>query len=422
MGVSSFRSCFLAVISIGTVALAAAPRQTTVAPAGTATLTGVLLAGSPARAVRRATVRVIGATGTSTRLAGTGDDGRFVFGALPAGSYTLSATKPGYITTFHGAKRPGHGPGVPIAIADGARVDVTLEILPGAAITGTITDALGNPTLGVPVVAVDLSPTRAAPPARVVTDDRGMYRIFGLAPGDYLISAIPRLVPTSVSRGLGGGETVGVTEAEVRWARGLGALGPLPPPGRLVAYAPIYYPGIADAAAAERVSLKVGEERSGVGMSIRVVPVATIAGTLIDGDGQPIASATVQLHPRRRDGPSPVDALVSSGALVLPRATVSAPAFSIAGVAPGEYTIVARTGSGQRGAPPPDPAGPGPLWSVTDLSVDGNDQPNLVLRLLPGLKLSGSIVFERTSQAPPQDLSSARPDSGAVGLEPSARH
>src|SRR5262245_10814084 len=122
-----------------------------------------------------------------------------------------------------------------------------------------------------------------------------------------------------------------------------------------------------------------------------------------DASGQPMLSASVVLYPRRRDEQSPADALVSSGALTLPRAIVTPGAFSIPGVAPGEYTIVARSGSSSRGAPPP----PGPvLWCITDLTVvDGHDETDLVLRLAPGLKLSGTIAFEHTTLTPPADMS-----------------
>ena len=70
--------------------------------------------------------------------------------------------------------------------------------------------------------------------------------------------------------------------------------------------------------------------------------------------------------PKRGEQPSPVDGLVSSGALTMPRATVSAGGFVFSGVAPGQYTLIARTGSGQRGlvnAPP----GPPTEWGVIDL-------------------------------------------------------
>jgi hypothetical protein len=102
----------------------------------------------------------------------------------------------------------------------------------------------------------------------------------------------------------------------------------------------------------------------------------------------------VSLIPKRGDRPSPVDALVASGALVLPRAIVSSSGFTFTGVSPGQYTLVARTGSGQRGAVATEAATP-TLWSVTDLTVDGADRDNLTLRLVPGLTVTGRVVFER---------------------------
>ena len=79
---------------------------------------------------------------------------------------------------------------------------------------------------------------------------------------------------------------------------------------------------------------------------------------------------------------------MSSGALTLPRATVSASGFSIAGVAPGEYTIVATTASGGRRTAPASESTA--LWALSDLTVDGHDQTTLALQLAPGLKLSGT--------------------------------
>jgi hypothetical protein len=392
------------------------------APAGqsknTAVLSGRVVTDTDApRPVRRATVRLAGA-GTTTRLVGTDDEGKFRFEALPAGTFTLSATKPGYVPTFHGSKHPGRGPGVRIAVADGGRVDVTVRIVPGAAITGLVADALGRPAPAIPVAAVAVRAGDAAP-ARTTTDDRGIYRIYGLAPGEYLVSALPRLMVAS-ARGTVPAEPIAVTDEEVQWARRAiegrapGQGPPMPAPGRAVAYAPVYYPGTTDAAAAARVSVGVGEERGGIDMALRVVPMSRIAGSLMDAGGQPLAvSAAVSLHPRRREQASAADTLVSSGALALPRAAVSGSTFSIAGVAPGEYTLFARTGGsrGRVGAPPPGES----LWSVTDLLVDGFDQTDLALHLLPGLKLTGSIAFERSTLAPPADLSGMELSLAASG-------
>ena len=382
-------------------------------PAASGVITGVILTDTATpQPVRRAAVRLSGDTSATRRLAGTDDQGRFVFDRLPAGRFTLSATKAGFVQAFHGSTRPGRGPGVPVAVADGQTVDVAIKLLPGGVITGLITDARGMAAPGVTVAAVDTRPAGpTALPMRVVTDDRGMYRVFGLAPGEYLISALPQLVPSLAGRGLLPGAAVtAVTDADVQWAKTLGvatapvgagaAGGPVAPP-RPVAYAPVFYPGTTDAAAASTVRLAGGEERAGVDMSLRIVALARLAGTIVDGNGQPVTSATVSLVPKRGDQPSPVDALVSSGALALPRAAVSASGFVFSGVAPGQYTLVARTGSGQRGVAVAE-AGSPTLWSVLDLTVDGADRTDLALRLLPGLRVAGRYLFERGT-APPAD-------------------
>jgi hypothetical protein len=284
-------------------------------------------------------------------------------------------------------------------------VDVALTIAAGAVITGAITDARGRavPDMPIAIVAVG-APGARATPVRGVTDDRGVYRLFGLAPGDYLVSALPR--PGAADAGRSGGATIDVlatTDADVRSARAGGASGDAPR-RRPVAYAPVFYPGTTDAASAATVAVDVGEERAGVSFALRIVPTARIAGTLVGPDAQPVTSASVAIYPRRRDRPSPADALISSGALTLPRATVSASGFSIAGVVPGEYTIVATTATGGRRTAPA-PSESTALWAVSDLTVDGRDQTTLALQLAPGLKLSGAIAFERTSPlAPPSDL------------------
>src|SRR3982751_1387554 len=142
--------------------------------ADTGVLQGLVITNTPApRPVRRATVRLSGA-GPTTRLVGTDDEGRFLFDGLPAGSFTLSVTKPGYVQTFYGSKHPGRGPGLLIALAAGGGAGVPVKILPGAAITGVLTDVAGRPAPSVPVMAVALRATPATPPASATTDDRGV--------------------------------------------------------------------------------------------------------------------------------------------------------------------------------------------------------------------------------------------------------
>src|SRR5262249_26765850 len=88
---------------------------------GTASIDGTLVAIDSGRPVRRARVSLTSAAGTSVGQSVTTDDlGVFTFKDLPAGAYTLTASKPGYLDSIYGQRRPGTGrPGTPIQLADG---------------------------------------------------------------------------------------------------------------------------------------------------------------------------------------------------------------------------------------------------------------------------------------------------------------
>jgi hypothetical protein len=405
--------------------------QAVAAPAGTGIVTGVILSDTnDPQPIRRAAVRLSGDSGTSSRIVGTDDDGRFVFDQLRAGRFTLSASKAGFVQTFHGSTQPGRGPGVPVAVTDGARVEVSIRMLPGAAIAGIITDAHGNPAPGTTVMVVDTRASGAGigrsggpfrPADRVVTDDRGAFRVFGLAPGEYLVSALPNLLPFSrFGAGTGNTQVTAVTDADVASAKAgvagatAGAGGGPPGPTRPVAYAPIFYPGTTDAAAAATIRVSTGEERVGVNLVLQIVTLARLSGTIADRTGNAVTNASVLLVPKRGDRPTPADALVASGAALMPRATVSASGFVFLGVAPGQYTLIARTGGGQRGLATAGPGDP-TQWSVMDLSVDGNDRSDLALRLQPGLKVTGRLTFDGAS---PQPKDSAAINLSFVAINP----
>ncbi|HXU39504.1 MAG TPA: carboxypeptidase regulatory-like domain-containing protein [Blastocatellia bacterium] len=123
-------------------------------------------------------------------------DGKFEISGLRPGAYTMSATAPGYVLSDQDSKtfyRPGD--------------TVTLTLVKGGVITGKVTNSSGDPLVGATVRAIrvkgtDDKPQRAASgimgqmtEAMSVllgpykTDDRGIYRIYGLAPGTYQIAA-----------------------------------------------------------------------------------------------------------------------------------------------------------------------------------------------------------------------------------------
>ena len=107
--------------------------------------------------LRRAQVTVFAAaeTGLSQRHGATTDgDGKWEITDLPAGRYTVSASKAGYVTIQYGQRRPFEQ-GTPVVVADAAtveRLDVTLQR--GAVIAGRILDEFGEPVAQIGVQAM----------------------------------------------------------------------------------------------------------------------------------------------------------------------------------------------------------------------------------------------------------------------------
>jgi protocatechuate 3,4-dioxygenase beta subunit len=255
------------------------------------------------------------------------------------------------------------------------------------------------------------------------TDDRGAYRFFGLPPGDYVVSAQPRTL-TNV-------EVRQTSAAELQWAErrirggGAGAGGATtvqdPAPSQTMTYAPVYFPNVLNRANATVVTLGVGQERSSVDLHMPFVPTAHVDGIVTGIDGQPARGVQLMLFGDDDSGPNGAlgDAerlatMLEMGLVSGSGTTTTAPdgSFSIVGVVPGTYTLVARTGvPAGRGA---DPAAPTQItWAADEIRVDGHDIKGLALRLAPGQKLGGRVVFEGASQptAPVRGSITARPVS-----------
>ena len=164
---------------------------------GTGRIKGRLLTADTGTPVRRAQVRISG-TDIMPKTAITDDEGRYEFRDLPAGRFTLSATKAGYVTVNYGQTRPFE-PGKPIELGEAQVLDKADITMPrGSAISGRIIDEFGEPIADAQVTrdALDVGRTASAgcsrPAARRTTNDLGQYRIYGLPPGDYFVSATLR--------------------------------------------------------------------------------------------------------------------------------------------------------------------------------------------------------------------------------------
>ena len=410
----------LAVVALVSFVLQQPRDSTTSVATGTGRLSGTVVADdAPAAPIRGAIVTVSGEGISLVRSVIADDNGRFAIAGLPAGRFSLTAAKPAYITTFFGAKRPGQA-GVTIALAASQDMaGLTLRMPRGAVVTGTVVDGAGIPVRDIEVRASRLGGAVTPTPAAAVvplpaTDERGVYRIFGLAPGEYLVAAIPS---TASGRGDVGMQPVAEVDAVLQRLQERSrsaSISARPPAGRAqtapeantptFAFVPVFFPGTALSSEAQPIRLAAGEERSGVDVVLKLVPAATIEGTVVGPGGVP-ASVALTLTPLDRQ-------LAVSG---LPSGTVPALTlppdpngrFRVSSVPPGRYTITARSTSeanpgargglrvGGGGPMQPSAAGsPAPLWAMAEVNVNGANVTDVALVLQPPLRFSGRLVFD----------------------------
>jgi hypothetical protein len=370
---------------------------------GSAIVSGAVISDEAKPApIRRArvTIRSEGDAWSAT----TDDDGRFVVRGLPAGRYTLEATKPAWLATSYGAARAGR-PGTPVVIAGGARVEgLTIRMSRGAVIAGTITDRSGQAMPGVGVSAMrftfsEMTGERTlvrAGAVAAVSDDQGAYRIYGLSAGDYVVVATYRSGPPTALMDL-----QRVTDEDVRRTiAGAGTPRLASTPGAaatLVGFAPVYHPSAIDVSRATTLTIAAAEERTGINVAIDPVPTARVLVRVSVPPNGNAASLQVYLVPHQSASPG-------AAAMSVGRRDAEG-RFAYQGVTPGSYTVIARAAPVSAGGAAA-PAGRGrgavaPLtfYATTDLTIDGRDV-DVSLELREGMVVRGRVVFDDAAVAP----------------------
>lgn len=376
--------------------------------AGTLVVGQVIDAGS-GRPVAGAIVGISGPpgpNGLSLPRVLTGNDGRFVFRDLRRGQHTITATKPGYAEGAHGRNRAG-GPSAPLILNDNERVgDIVIRLWKYAAISGSVADESGELMVGVQVRAFRRSVVggrrRYISSSAATTDDRGLYRIGSLLPGDYIVATIPRqiAVPLSLYRNRTPGaapgnplvglgvlapvDTPGFAVLEAGNAGivlGRGAVIPPPgPSGRLFVYPTTFHPSTTSGGAGAVITVRSGAEYSNADLQLTPVPTANVSGLVYGPDG-PVKRAALRLVP--------ANTTELASELDLPMTlTDEGGAFTLPAVPSGEYTIRLSRGGGDVNQ------SYGPLWLDAPITVGIEDIEGLTLTAGSGLRVSGRVEFE----------------------------
>ena len=384
------------------------------ATAGNALLAGTVVNDLTGHPLRRVSVSISGVESGLRVTAVTDDSGSFSFADLPADRYNVTAAKPGFVNFTYGAKRPGR-PGATLALVnEQQKRDLRLKLQPGGVLTGTIRDSAGEPMPGARVVVLRSSfgfdtgertlTIAAGSGLGSATDDRGVYRLYGLPPDDYFVVVTAGDVIRSEI------ELRETTSAEIEWAERLlhapaGSMASgSPEQGRAIDYAPVFFPGVYRQDEATAISLKEGEERAGVDVSVRWTPTARISGSVASPDGT--LPTNMQITIMAHDT---VPGVAFSG---FGHAQVAADGtFASAGLLPGDYTVAVRPAPDARSGPltPAMSA----LFGVAVVSVNGADTTTTIT-LQSGVTVSGRLVFSGDSIKPPTDLTKVRVSLNAV--------
>lgn len=390
-------------------------------PSGTAVIDGTVLtpSGRPAPGAR---VMLSGPGTAGSRVVTTDDLGRFAFTGLAAGRYLLNASKPGYLAVSYGQRRI-RAPGGGIRVADGERRSLSIQLPRGGVITGMVLDEHGEPLPNVHVRALRAALNGARFPqfGGASTDDRGIYRIHSLEPGEYAVCASHRDGPSdrqrlqmeidalreATERGNAPSPELLRKQLAGRMAELKAQLAQSDPPS---GYSPVCHPGTSTAASGTLIPVAAGEERVGVDLQMFRVPVARIEGMVVmppeaagQGDGPPDVQVTL------------VNADETSAAFDTQGARVSRDGrFTFFDIPAGQYRVIARTMGRIMALRMLGPQartraaqGPPALWAAADVSVAGENVSGVVLQLQRGVSISGQLVFEGSRQ-PPSDLSRLR--------------
>ena len=281
----------------------------------------------------------------------TDTEGKFVAENLDPGFYTARAYIPGYTAV----SEPAYGSAEPRYYRPGEHVVITMT--KGGVITGTVKDANGDPVIAVPVRAVLVRDLDGRPPSDQGsffygqprhTDDRGIYRIYSLRPGNYTVSV------------------GGVNEQFY---------------GRMSPYAgdaPTYHPSATRDDATE-VTVQNGQEVTGVDIRHRSERGRTISGKVSGAPPSDVASnyniSIALIHAASG---------MNESFTGLP-GNSNDRSFSLDGVADGDYEITARL---------QDRKGVGLASTPQRVTVRGADVTGLNITLAPLASISGRVTLE----------------------------
>src|SRR5262245_18891738 len=286
----------------------------------------------------------------------TDAEGRYKFTDLAAGGYLVTAHAPAYVMQSERRRRRDSGKGVNIAENENLE-NVDLSLMRGGVVTGKVTDEDGRPVIAesVTIFRLDQQGKRVEtdsfdPFGREETDDQGIFRIFGIEAGRYLVAA-------------------GSSPEEINTRMG-------------AFYRRTYHPDTTDESKAKVIEVTPGGESENVDIRIaRPTKGYTASGRVIDAEsGRPVPGVMIHygILKETRNSTSAMFNLVNWP-------TNSAGEFRLEGLSPNNYKVgVANLENSEFYA------------DQVDFEIASGDVTGLEIKLSRGASISGVAVVEGT--------------------------
>jgi protocatechuate 3,4-dioxygenase beta subunit len=287
---------------------------------------------------------------TRPRYRGTTDQtGSYRITNIPPGTYTITPAAPSLAFDKEITSNA-------IVVSEGETIeDVDFSMVPGGVITGKVTDADGRPLIDayISLMPVDAVVINVRNTDNIRTDDRGIYRAYGLREGKYKVS--------------------------------VGQTGFLP--GNAIAsYSETYYPSVTDAEKATVIEVTEGSEITNIDIVLgRALPTFKVRGRILDAEtGKPIPNVKYGVYRSHGD---------SGGASSVGRNVTNVNGeFMFDNVQPGKYSVfIVPEESGVRA-------------DSVSFEVLDHDIADLVIRAGKSASLSGVVVFEGVGEIKPNSL------------------
>jgi hypothetical protein len=324
--------------------------------------------------------------------------GRFYFRNVPLGEIVVTAEKVGYFNGGYGQRRASGMP-LPFSLPFGQAIpNMRIELYRGGVITGSILDAAGEPAVGIRVVALRRQflggEWKYGAADGADTDDRGVYRIFGLMPGEYLI-------------------TVPSADITVPAGRSPPVPTPLDEDSPASTFPTMFYAGTEQRLLSQSIVLRSGDVRYAADFTLPLIRTHRVVGRLT-GESSAVANQRIRIVPLDAGWESP-DAIAETE-------STENGAFAFDRLPRGQYQLLAgNVDASIRNATPPIstaegvPVEPVQFCARVGLVVQDEDLDMGGIEMQATPRLTGDILFERVMAGPDTPLP---PSRVAIVIEP----